>query len=395
MRIAIMMRAMDQDSGFRTITERLVEAMLRVGREHSYVLLYRTEKWVGRFASFSNAKEVLLWAPHKLFWDQVAVPYRAWREGAQVIFNPKFTVPLLSHCPVTMGLQEPAWWAWPEHYEKWDVRYMKLMLPLYCRRAAHIFPNSRFDLEETKKYLGLPFGNTTIVYSAPNAYFRPIDSVADLERFRETYRLPDKFILSVTRVDHTGMDRPTFYGGKNVEATLRAFALCRGSVPHKLVIAGRNVREYLLHTGWAEAGLEGVHFTGFIPHEELPKLYNLAGLFVMPSFYEGFGLAAVEAMACGCPVVASRTGACPEVTGGAALLADPYDPADFADKILSVLTNESLRRELRSKSLARAAYFSWEESGRLVLDGLARAVALKNAHNGSKKLQIVRSKTDY
>ena len=377
MKIAIMMRAMDQDSGFRAITERLVEAMLRIGREHSYLLLYRTDKWMGRFASFDNANEVLLWAPHKLVWDQVTVPYRAWKEGADVIFNPKFTVPLLSHCPVTMGLQEPAWWAWPEHYEKWDVRYIKTMLPLYCRKAAHIFPNSHFDLEESKKHIGLSFDNTTVVYSAPNTYFRPINERADLERFRNMCQLPEKFILSVTRVDHTGMDNPTFYSGKNVETTLRAFALCRKSIPHHLVIAGRNVREYLLHTGWTNDQLEGIHFTGFIPHEELPKLYNLADLFVVPSFYEGFGMTTVEAMACGCPVVASQTGACPEVTGGAALLADPYDPADFACKMMAVLSNEGLRQELRKKSIERSASFSWEQSGRLVLDGLTRVVVQK------------------
>jgi glycosyltransferase involved in cell wall biosynthesis len=140
------------------------------------------------------------------------------------------------------------------------------------------------------------------------------------------------------------------------------------------VIAGRRVREYLLKTGWHESDLEGISFLGFLPHEDLVALYNLADLFVMPSFYEGFGFSLVEAMASGCPVVASRTGACPEVSGGASLLADPNDPSDFSDKILSVLRDENLRQELRKKGLERAAFFNWERTARLTLEGLTRAV---------------------
>jgi glycosyltransferase involved in cell wall biosynthesis len=380
MKIAIMMRAMDQDSGFQAYTQGLIGAMLRIDQEDSYVLLYRTPKWFGRFASFSNVKEVLLWAPHKFAWDQVAVPYRAWREHADVIFNPKFSVPLISHCPVTMGLQEPAWWTWPEHYEKWDVRYMRTMLPLYCRKAVYFFPWSNFVLEENRKYLRLPFHNAAVAYSAPDKSFRPIDSAAILEQFRNKYHLPPRFILNVTRVDHPGLDHSTsFHAGKNVETTLRAFALCRKQIPHKLVIAGRRVDEYLLHTGWSSTDLEDVHLLGFIPHEEIAQLYNLADLFILSSFYEGFGISLVEAMACGCPVVASQTGACPEITGGAALLANPHDPADFAAKIISVLKDKDFKQELRAKGLQRAAWFCWERTARLTLDGLKRVV------NGSRR----------
>jgi glycosyltransferase involved in cell wall biosynthesis len=371
MRIAVMMRAMDQDSGFHAYVEGLIESMLGIDYDSRYLLLYRTTKWFGRFAAFKNATEVLLWAPHKLIWDQLAVPYRAYQERADIIFNPKFTVPLISSCPVAMVLAEPAPWIWPEHYERWDVRYMRTMLPLYCRKADHLFALSNFILEENRRYLGLPFDDTTVTYPAPSGYFRPIDDPASLERFRTMYQLPPRFILAVTRVDHPGLDKSrSWHPGKNVETTLRAFALCRDRIPHKLVIAGRRVHEYLLQAGWSSADFEGVHFLGFVPHKELPELYNLADLFVLPSFYEGFGFTLAEAMACRCPVIASQTGSCPEISGGAALLADPYDPSDFAQKMLAVLRDEDLRQELKKKSLERAAFFSWEETARLTLKGL-------------------------
>jgi glycosyltransferase involved in cell wall biosynthesis len=377
MNIAIMMRPIDQEnSGFHAFMKGLIENMLKIDRKNTYLLLYRTNKFLDYFSSYKNAKPILVKAASKLLWDQIAVPYVAWKHRADIIFNPKFSVPLISHCPVVMGLHEPAWWVWPQHYEWWDVRYIKTMLPLYCRKSAHFFSWSRFTIDENQKYLGMNFDNATVLYPAPNEYFHPINDRIILEEFRNRYQLPDKFILGITRVEHVGHSKSTsFYAGKNVETTLRAFALIRDQIPHRLVIAGRNVHEHLLKQGWNPTDLEGVHFTGFVPHEELPKLYNLAQLFVIPSFYESFAYTLVEAMTCGCPIIASQTGACPEISSGAALLANPYDPTDFAQKMLSVINNTKLWQELRSKSLKRASFFNWERAARLTLEAMAQGVA--------------------
>ena len=378
MKIAIMMRAMDQDTGFRVYVERLVETMVEMDQENGYLLLYNTSKWFGRFSQHQNVKELLVEAPHKLLWDQVVVPYKAWREGADVIFNPKFSVPLISHCPVTMGLQEPAWWAWPEHHTWLDVRYMKAMLPLYCRKSAHLFPMSQFILDENRRYLKLSLVDTTVTYSSHNLHFRLIQDTAALTAFRKRYRLPEQFILSVTRVENLGNNATSFCGTKNVETTVRSYLMVAKQIPHKLVIAGRRVREYLLYAGWSEIDLEGIHFTDHIPHEDIPLMYSSADIFIIPSFYEGCPHTLIEAMACGCPIIASEAGPCPEIRGGAAILADPYDSSDFAAKILMVAENESLKRELREKSLKRAKFFNWERTARLTLEGLARSVQLSS-----------------
>ena len=181
MKIGIMMRAMDQDSGFRAYTEGLVENMLMNDKENRYVLFYRTKKYFGRFSSYPNVKEVFLNAPHKFAWDQISVPYRAWKEKVDIIFNPKFSVPLVSHCPVAMGLQEPAWWTEPAYYPWFNVLYNKTMLPLYCRKASQIFPMSEFILKENRKYLGLPFDDAIVTHTAPGPQFRPIGDAGLLE----------------------------------------------------------------------------------------------------------------------------------------------------------------------------------------------------------------------
>ena len=376
MKIAIMMRAMDQDSGFHLYVEGLVEALLRLEvPEMSFLLLYRTRKYFGRFSSYANATEMLLTAPHKLIWDQVVVPYVAWKYQADVIFNPKFTAPLISHCPVVMGLQEPAWWAWPEHYEKRDVLYQKLMLPLYACKAAHFFPMAQWVIDENRKYLKLPFENATVTYPGVHPNHKPVTEQRVLAAFREKHHLPDKFILSMTRVDNPGMDKSTKWNpSKNPLTTLQAFLLCRDKIPHHLVIAGRKVREYFLDVGLTDQDFARVHFVNFIPFEEVPNLYSLADLLVVPAYYESFGFTLLGAIACGCPAVVSTTGAFAEVVGDGALYADPHSPADCAEKIVRVLQNDALRKELQQKNLARAATYTWEKTARLTLQGIAQAI---------------------
>jgi glycosyltransferase involved in cell wall biosynthesis len=159
---------------------------------------------------------------------------------------------------------------------------------------------------------------------------------------------------------------------KNLERLIEAFYLVRKSgLDHlKLVLIGddiskysalrRAVHQYQLH--------QYVRFLGYLPEETLAVMYRLAGVFVFPSLYEGFGLPPLEAMASGTPVVTSNVSSMPEVAGDAAVLVDPYEPQAIADGITKVLTDETLRADLRRKGLARAKQFSWEQSVRRIHD---------------------------
>jgi len=381
MKIAIIMRPIDQDSGFQSYVLGLLDALLELDDPHEYLLLYRSRRFLGRFAASPKVKEVLVRAPTKLLWDHVAVPWHAWRERADVIFNPKFSVPLIAHCPVTMGLQEPAHWAWPEHYEKLNALYQRLVLPWYCRRAAHLFPMAHWILDENRKYLGLPLRQATVTWPAPRRELEPVVDHLALQDYRARRALPERFLLGVTRVDHPGLEGSTsFYPGKNPQVALRAFMRLRDRVPHHFVFVGRRVREFFRHLGFSETDLERVHCLDFLPFEELPALYGLADAAVHVPFYEGFGFGLMAALACGCPTVTSASGCCPEVVGDAALLADPTDPDDVARQILRVLGDDGLRAQLRERGLQRMGGLSWQTTARLTLQGLVEATA----HGGSR-----------
>ena len=381
MNIAVMMRAMDHPGGLGLYTEGLVRSLLRVNTDHSYLLLYKEAKLLGRFSRFENAKELLIRSGHKFVWDQILVPLAAWREHADIILNPKFSVPLVTHCPVAMGLQEPAWWAIPNYHTKLDVLYMRLMLPLYSRKASHLFPWSKFVLDENRKYLRLPLDSATITPFAPEAGFSQSYDAASLSEFRDHNALPEKFILTVTRVLNMGNKSGVFTGTKNLETTVRAFCQIRERVPHKLVVVGRRAKEYLEHVGWTD--FEGIQFAVF-SYEDMPKVYQSSELCVLPPFYEGCPTTLIEAMASGCVTVASNAKAFAEVSAGGALLADPHNPSDFAEKMLQGLTDKTLRDELRAKSLRRGKVFNWERTARLTLEALESVVQGKAKKKAAK-----------
>lgn len=168
------------------------------------------------------------------------------------------------------------------------------------------------------------------------------------------FDLPKKFILSVGSIEPR----------KNLLGLLNAYNALDDSMKaeYKLVLVG--------FKGWnndevmkiINKNKENIHYLGFIDDIELAKVYNLASCFVFPSFYEGFGLPPLEAMACGTPVIVSNTTSIPEVCSDAASYFDPHDTEDIKKKIVLVLNDTNLQKEMIAKGINRASKFSWKKS---------------------------------
>jgi glycosyltransferase involved in cell wall biosynthesis len=163
---------------------------------------------------------------------------------------------------------------------------------------------------------------------------------------------------------------------KNLVRTVEAFAAARASADARLVIRGwgraHNVAELRATIG--RLGLEAhVDWTPYAAGADLPDLYRGARMLLLPSLYEGFGMTALEAMACGTPVLTSRTSSMPEVVGEAALLVDPLDTGAIADAMARLFTDDALVEDLRGRGLARAKLFSWQTTGRAVQQAVREA----------------------
>jgi glycosyltransferase involved in cell wall biosynthesis len=137
-----------------------------------------------------------------------------------------------------------------------------------------------------------------------------------------------------------------------------------------LVLAGglgQSLEEVCERLDLKQADLDRVQFTGFVPDEDLAPLYSGAEAFVFPSLYEGFGLPVLEAMQCGCPVIASNTASIPEVAGEAAILIDPYDEEDLSASISKVRTDPKTRRRMSTLGIEQARKYSWSKRMETVL----------------------------
>jgi glycosyltransferase involved in cell wall biosynthesis len=187
-----------------------------------------------------------------------------------------------------------------------------------------------------------------------------------LELVRAKYRLPERFVLYVGTIEPR----------KNLGRLMEALAQARAQgVPHHLVCVGPY--------GWSSRDLTGlverlgltpyVHFTGYVPFEDLPTLYNLGELFVFPSLYEGFGLPVVEAMACGTPVITANSSSLGEVAGDAALTVDPSSVDELARAIRTLALDEERRHDLSERGWQRSRAFSWTRTAKEMLAVYQRA----------------------
>jgi glycosyltransferase involved in cell wall biosynthesis len=365
MRIGIMLQSLHHFGGIGTYTRHIVQHLLNIDKENEYVIIYpsfgKSHTSFGKYKGFDNATEVLSESliPHAYYWDHFVVPGVARKHGIDLIFNPFLSVPLRGNFKKVFVAHGCEWFIMPEVF--WfTARYSgRLIMQAIMKAADIVISVSQNVADELVKATKLPKEKFRVIYNAPGEEFRPVKDETILKLAKEKYCLPDDFILFVGGI----------YPTKNFGGLIQAFHRVAHDIPHTLVVAGntrwksqRDMR--LIHDLVLE---DRVQCIGWISHEDLPSLYTLATCFIIPSFHESCSVALLEALSCGCPVIASHAGGNPEVVGDAALLVDPHSVRDIKEAILKVVATPELRRELAKKALVRAENFSWEKCARETL----------------------------
>jgi glycosyltransferase involved in cell wall biosynthesis len=367
--ICVMGRMLDQEDGLNVYAANLLKNMISLDTDSLYVILLRTPKHSVMFKEFDNAVIQVVPSRKKTWWDQVIVPLMAKRVKADIVFNPKFSLPLFSRRAGVFVLHGSDWYVNPSCYQWWDNLYIRIMMPVYSWKATSLLAISQRISDDLVRFAKVDPKKITVTYAAPSPHFSPDAEPARLREFAERYRLPETFILSVARAYHTGHGRLPPWPGGNIEGLTLGYQWYRksgGRLP--LVVAGIDIEKYLLSRGFKNSELEGMHFTGFIPHKEIGMAYNLAEFFVLGTLYESFAFPMVEAFASGCPAIVPSTGACPEVAGNAALLVDPRDFRAIGDAMNRLEQSPDLREQLRVAGLERVKNFTWARTAHRTLE---------------------------
>lgn len=225
--------------------------------------------------------------------------------------------------------------------------------------ADRIIAISNHGKAELVKHFGINPDKIDVTHLAAKDIFKPCSS-EEQDRVCTKYGIPRDFIFSIGSLEPR----------KNIRGLVGAYANLPENLreKHPLIIAGGK--------GWLNSDINSlidsfpcnqVRRIGYVDEKDLPGLYSSATLFAYPSFYEGFGLPILEAMACGTPVISSITSSMPEVAGDAAILIDPYNIKRLTDLMIRVIENDDLRIEMHYQGLEQAMRFSWEKTAKETL----------------------------
>ncbi len=371
-KVGVMLRHVTAPGGVTVFTKRVMRYLLTHPDGIEYHLLYSDDAQREVFADLP-ATHVVLRDPARLRWDQVTAPRYAEEHGLALLFNPKFSVPLFSSVPTLIVIPGREQLAMAHVFPWYNRIYNSISVPAFCRSATALITHTQVGKEDCVM-MGASPERVHVVPHGVDTYLRPVPEAAKTA-LRDKLGLPRPYIL--------------FLGGisplKNIGNLLRAFALVGATHNVDLVLAG--FKRWSFERELApirELGLEErVKYVGYVADEDLAALYSGAECLALPSWYEGFGIPILEAMACGCPVVTSSgRHAAPEVAGGAALLVDPADPGAIAAGLSQVLDDPKLRAELIAKGLVRGPRFNWDNTGRLTAEVVRSLVTPPTSSGG-------------
>ena len=353
----------------RTGTERysleITRALIVAAPEHRFALYFNQPPPPGLLPRGGHVCWRVIPSPRLWSAGRLSLEMRV--RPPDVLFVPAHSLPPLAPAASVATIHDLGYLVFPGEHPPATRLLRDVANRWSAARARQVIAISEATRVDLIRRYGTPPNKVTVVHHGHDPAFRPIRDRSRLDAVRARHGLDTPYVLFVG----------TLQPRKNLECLLLAFDRVVGRVqqPVTLALAGG--------VGWqrerlqqALSGLrspERVRVLGYVPDDDLPALMSGALVLAFPSLYEGFGLPALEAMACGTSVLASNTSSLPEVVGNAGLLVDPLDVEAIAVGLERLVTDAGLRRELAERGLARAAGFTWERAARETLTVLGEA----------------------
>ena len=307
-------------------------------------------------------------------WEQVTLLKAANELNLDMLHCTSNTAPIRCKIPLILTLHdiiflEPRDKANKSLYQNMGWFYRRLVVPRILKKCKRIITVSNFEKNNIMSKLDLPQGKIAMIYNGYNEWFKPLD---------DTEQIYKKYIDSSGYFFFLGNTDPK----KNTERTLVAYSkyLEKSDVKRRLLMADldKSYLSSIIERNHIENILPQIVMPGYIVNKDLPYIYNNAFAFLYTSLRESFGIPLLEAMACGTPVITSNTSSMPEIGGPEAILINPEDPDEIAEKMLRLEKDEALYQRQKKIGPIRAKCFSWQQTAEHLLD-LYESIYKRNA----------------
>lgn len=361
-------------SGVNFYTSNLLQNILHRDQVNQYKFFVNSFKDKRKFEIFknSNLKEYYFNWPNKAL--NFCFTYFNWPKidrlvkGVDLFFLPNINFFAFSErIPLITTIYDLSFERYPDFYSKKTNLWHKIINPKkLLKRSQKVITISQSSKNDLIDLYSIPADKIEIIYPAAGDNFKPfLKNDEYLLKTKQKYELPENFILYLGNLEPR----------KNIEGLIQSFEKLLSAGKNKLtdnlflVIAGKPSWMYknIFSLAAKSKYKSQIKFLGYVDEDDKPALYNLAKIFVYPTFYEGFGMPVLEALSCGVPVITSANSSLPEVTSDAALLINPYKLNDITDAISQLLTDENLTTLLRQRGLNQAKKFSWQKSAEKLL----------------------------
>lgn len=362
-------------SGVGNYVSNLLQAMKTVDEEIE-IVLYEDPKNPLEHVKCDRIRKVPIRARRYSVREQLELAWRCRIDRLHVFHAPFYLAPWFAPCPVVVTIHDLIPFLF-KIYSPPKQELIKLGYRAAVLKAARVIADSKNTCDDLSEVLGVPLEKMRVVHLATSRdHFYPGQDTDELEHLVARYGVRRPYVLTFSAKN---------WRTKNLSVVLEGLSICRRQtgVTFQTVIVGPP-------DGFHEASrqnaarAEDVVLAGFVPTADLAKLYRWAGVFVIGSKYEGFGLPLLEAMSCGCAVVCSKGGSLAEVAGAGAILVDPNDAATIGQAVATLLCNPHEREQQRARAKQRAADFSWEKAARQTVSVYVEAAKEKrgNGNNG-------------
>jgi glycosyltransferase involved in cell wall biosynthesis len=365
--------AVRQQGGIGRYTRSLIRSLSELDTRNEYILFVAggraDDDGLGGWPKNFRLRSVPIsdrWL--NILWQRLRIPLpiQLWTGRLDLFHSPDFVLPPLGRTPAVLTIHDLSFLRVPWCFVPQFRGYLESAVSRSVERAGLILADSASTQRDLADLLGVNLERVHVLYPGVESRFRPLTDEAALEQVRQRYGLPQNFVLGLG----TLQPRKNFTGLIGAFGRmLAAWGEAPGLEDVRLVIAGGKGWLYEdIELAVVRAGLEDrVQIVGFVEDQDLPALYTLARVFAFPSWYEGFGVPVLEAMACGTPVVTADNSSLPEAVGGAGLMVDAADLDALALALFRLLTDRGLRAELIAAGLEQAGCFTWDAAARELL----------------------------